>query len=255
MTKQAKHPVQTTEKTLILIEELKKRQPVGVTELAHQLDMGPSAVHNHLTTLRDYGYAVQEDEQYKLGLKFLDYGGFARDQMELYNQGEAEINELAKETGELVNLMTEELGEGIYLYRAKGDQGLDFDTYAGKRKYLHRTALGKAILAHLPINKVENIIDEHGLPGKTENTITDPEALFEELEVIRERGYAIDDEEQAMGVRCIAAPIHPESKSVLGALSISAPTSRMKGKDFEEVYPEKIQSTANVIELNVKYNR
>lgn len=254
MTKQAKHPVKTIEKSIALIEELKDLQSAGVTELAEQLDIGPSAVHNHLNTLREHGYVIQEGERYRLGLKFLDLGGSVRKRMVLYNQGKAELNELAKETGELVNLMTEELGEGVYLHRAKGEQGLDFDTYPGARRYLHSTALGKAILAHLPRDEVERIIDLHGLPKLTENTITEPDDLFEELKLVRERGYAIDDEEHSNGLRCMAAPIHQDSTTVLGSVSITAPTSRLKGQKFEELYPDMIQRTANVIELNIKYN-
>lgn len=255
MTEGAKHPVQTTEKSLELIDKLKNMGPTGVTNLSEELSMGPSAVHSHLNTLRDYGYVRKEDGKYRLALKFLEYGGYVRGRMTLYREGEEEINRLAEETGELVNLMTLENGQGVYLYRAKGPEALDFDTYAGIRNHLNTTAMGKAILAHLPDSEVMDIIERHGLPKHTDQTITDIESLTNELDQVRERGYAIDDEERARGVRCLGAPILGENDEVFGALSITAPTSRLKGETLNKVYPEKILSAANVIELNIKYNQ
>lgn len=254
MQETPRHPVKTTEKSLQLVEELRQIQPAGVTELSERLDMGPSAVHNHLTTFVKHGYVIQENGLYRLGLKFLEQGGYIRNQMPLFKEGEPEVNGLAEKTGELVNLMSEEMGMGVYIYRAKGSQALDFDTYSGKRTHLHSTGLGKSILAHRPEEEVRAVIDRYGLPKVAANTIEDEDVLFEELELIRERGYAVDDEEFSSGVRCVAAPIAPESRTPIGAISITAPTSRLKGETLEDEFPDLAQSAANVIELNIKYS-
>lgn len=249
---EAKHPVRATETTLSLIQELKSNDGGRVTELADALDIAKSAVHNHLSTLRQHGYVIKEGDQYRLSLKFLDFGGYLRSRMRLFEVAEPEVDQLAKETGELANLLTEEHGMGVYLYRSKGADALDLDTYVGMRKYLHATALGKAVLAFLPEHRVVEIVDEHGLPRMTEQTIVDSEALFEELQTIRDRGVALDDEEATDGVRCVAAPIRGD-EHVYGAISVSAPTSRMKPEPFTELIPDKVSSAANVIELNILY--
>lgn len=249
---EAKHPVRTTETTLSIVEELRSSGGGGVTELADSLDLAKSAVHNHLATLRAHGYVVKEGDEYRLGLKFLEIGGYLRQQMPLFRAAEPQVDWLAEKTDELANLLVEENGQGVYLYRAKGSEGLDYDTYAGKRKYLHATALGKAILAVMDEDRVSRIVADHGLPPITDATITEEASLFETLSRIRERGVAFDDEEATAGVRCVAAPIETDSR-VIGAISISAPLNRLRGDRFEGTVPDRVKRAANVIELNIKY--
>ena len=253
MNGNAKHPVSTTEKTLRLIEALRETNGAGVTELAERLDVGKSAVHNHLSTLRDHGYVVKEGDTYRTGLKFLEVGGERRNRMRLYQAAEPKVNELAQRSGELCNLMIEEGGVGVYLYRAKGDNAVDLDTHAGRRTYLHSTALGKAILAYLPRDRVDEILDRHGLPAETDNSITDRETLLRELDGTRERGYALDDEERLKGLRCMAVPIRTSDGRVRGAISISSPRSRMKGDRLEHEIVEMARNAANVVELDINY--
>lgn len=253
MNREAKHPVRTTEKTLQVIEELKDNGGSQLSDLADQLDMGVSAVHNHLSTLREHGYVVREGDEYRLGLKLLELGGYTRNQIDLYKVAEPEIERLAEETGELVNLMTEDKGMGVYLKRSKGSDAVDLDTYAGMRVHLHTTALGKSILAYTPDERIEDVVEHHGLPQLTERTITDHDQLMEELDRVRELGYAQDDGERLQGLRCVSAPIRDDDNGAIGAISISAPANRVKNHQFEEEFPELLQGAANVVELNMKY--
>lgn len=245
--------MQTTDKTFLLVEELKDRGPCGVTELANNLRMGKSAVHNHLKTLEKYGYVVKEDGKYRIGLKFLEIGGHTRKSMKLNRVVEPELKSLATETGELTNLMVEEQGKGVYLQRAKGDDAVDLDTHAGFRTELHTTALGKAILAYLPEGRVEEIIDREGLPQKTHKSIGTRGELYDALETVRERGFAVDDGEHRRGLQCVAAPVKSSSDEVLGAISISAPANRISDDDLTGTLAEKVLSGANVVELNLNY--
>jgi DNA-binding IclR family transcriptional regulator len=250
---EAKHPVQTTEKTFSLVDELKKRGECGVTELAGELEMGKSAVHNHLMTLREHGYVTKIGDEYRLSLKFLDVGGYIRRSMEFYQVAEPEVKSLADETGELANLLVEEHGWGVYLMRSKGERAVNLDTYAGCCTLLHTTALGKAILAHLPEQRVNEIIDRRGLERKTPNSIETREELFDRLGSIREQGYAIDDGERLEGLRCVAAPVKTSENEVLGAISVAAPASRVSDDDLATNLPDRVLSAANVIELNINY--
>jgi DNA-binding IclR family transcriptional regulator len=113
--------------------------------------------------------------------------------------------------------------------------------------------MGKAILAHFPEKRVRDILDRHGLPKITEHTVDDEETLFEELEQIRQQGYARDLEERVRGMRCVAAPILRDGE-VLGAVSVSGPASRMQGERFETEIPDHVMGTANVIEVNITYS-
>ena len=254
MTNEDAATVGATETSLRILETLKGLDGAGVTEVANRLDLPKSTVHNHVSTLLRNEYVVKEGNTYRVGLQFLEFGEYIRNRMPIYDVARPEVERLADETGELSNLLVEEHGKGVYLSRAEGNKAVRLDTYAGMRVHLHCTALGKAILAYLPEERVREILDAHGLPKRTDTTITDEEKLFDELEGIRERGYARDTEERVAGLRCVAAPIRNLNGDPLGAISVSGPTSRMKGERFEEEVPEELISTANVIELNLNYS-
>lgn len=243
-------PIKSTKTSFRVVDALKSLGEAGVSELSATIDLPVSTVHDHLKTLVEQGYVVKEGDRYRLGVKFLTLGGHARDRMQIYNVGKPEVEKLAHDTGEHANLMIEEHGKGVFLYIATGADALTLDTYEGMRTYLHATALGKAILAHLPDERYEWILDHHGLPRLTAQTITSRDALEDELRQIRERGYATDDGERIEGVRCVAAPVVGNDGTVLGAVSVSAPKGRLRNDEFSDELPRRVQRVANVIEVN-----
>jgi DNA-binding IclR family transcriptional regulator len=249
MGDEAKHPVKATVRTLEIIEALKELDRAGVTELAERLGTSKSVVHNHLSTLKEHDYVTKGEDGYSLGLRFLEMGGYRRNRMTLYRMGKPEVDALAEETGELVNIAVEEHGQCVYLYRSRGSQSVHLDIHAGERATLNTTALGKSMLAFMNDDRVSQIIERGPLPATTQHSFTDPDELRDELARTRERGYAIDDEERLEGLRCVSAPIR-QNDEVLGAISVSAPTSRLKGDRLEQTVPDKVVSAANVIELN-----
>ena len=171
-------------------------------------------------------------------LEFLDYGEHVRNRQRLYEIAAPQVQELADEINEMANLLFEEHGIGVFLLKVNGDQAVNLDTHAGMRVYLHTTALGKSILAHLPDRRVDAVLDQHGLPQAAEKTVTDRAALATEFAEIRERSYAFDDEERLHGLRCVAISITPTDGDVLGAISVSGPTSRLGEKRFTEDIPD-----------------
>lgn len=253
MGDQAKHPVQTTARTFEIIKMLKEVDSAGVTELADRLDMGKSAVHSHLSTLEEYEYVVKSDEEYSLGLRFLQLGGYTRNGMELFKMGKPEADALAEETDELVNIAVEEHDNCVYLYRSRGSRSVNLDIYAGLRELMHATALGKAMMAYMDEERVDEILGDGQLEPATDNSIIDPDELRDRLSHVREKGYAIDDEECLTGLRCVAAPIKGDD-GVIGAISVSAPTSRLKGERLTADVPDQVVSAANVIELNIAHS-
>jgi DNA-binding IclR family transcriptional regulator len=246
--------IEATATSFRIIEALKRLDGAGVTDVADELGIAKSTVHNHLQTLEAEEYITREGDTYRVGLRFLELGEYTRNRMDIYEKARPEVRSLAEETGEMANAAVEEHGEGVYVTRAEGTQAVSVDTYAGKRVKLHCTALGKTILAELPESRVEEILAVHGLPARTENTITDPAELHAELDDIRERGYAYDREERLPGLRCVAAPVVAEDGTLVAALSVSGPTTRIQGERFHDEIPELLRSAANVVEINMAYS-
>lgn len=250
----ATNGIKSIDTTFRIVNELKKQNGAGITVLADTLGRSKSTIHSHLATLEEQEYVVKDGDTYHVGLRFLTLGGHARTRMNIAETAKPEIDDLAAETGETATVMTEEYGRGVYLYQTQGQQAVNTDSNIGTRVQLHCTAVGKAVLAHLDEERVETILDRQGLSKRTENTITDRETLRAELERIRERGYAFDEEERIEGIRCVAAPITIGDDDVLGALSVSGPTRRINGDRFEEKLPTEVTDAARVVEINMEYS-
>ena len=251
---QPKHPVKTVDRTFEIIEILQELDGAGVSEIADRTAIGKSAVHNHLTTLANREYVEKDGDEYHIGLPFLGLGAHARNRMTIYEIAKSQIDQLADETDELVNLVVEKNGMAVYLYQAKGNNAVKLDTHEGKRVRMHCTALGKAILAYRPEDEVDAIIDEHGMAQLTPNTITDRDEFHAELERVRDQSYAIDEEERLSGLRCIAAPITDNADRSIAAVSIACPIHRVDDDRFFNHLRESVLGTANVIELEHNYS-
>lgn len=249
-----KSRVQAVDIASELIFELQAREHAGITELSDATGYAKSAVHTQLATLEANDLVVQSGTKYRLSLQFLDLAESVKDQIGKYDVIKSEVDALAKETGEVVQFGTEEHGWLVYLYKAKGEQGVETASSIGKQEHLHSTSLGKAMLAHFPEKRVNSIVEEHGLPKKTERTPTDKDHLMDELETIREQEYAIDDEENVEGLRCIGTAVLSDNQGVLGALSISGPTKRITDERIEDELKESVWKSANVIQVNYKFS-
>ncbi|WP_224447087.1 IclR family transcriptional regulator [Haloprofundus salilacus] len=247
-------PVKAVETTLEILEALEAADSAGVSELATELGRSKSTVHRHLSTLENRGYVARNGSAYHVGLRSLRLAASALDQQLVYPVTKSVVNELAEETGESAAVAVEEQSRAVYLYYNRTDQAVRTDASLGIRLYLHCTGAGKAILAHLPEGRVEEILDERGLPEKTQNTITDRETLFDELAEIRRTGVAFDDEERLDGMRGVATPIlNRETNDLLGALTVAGPTRRVNGRWFREDIPDLLQRASKMVEVSVTY--
>jgi IclR family KDG regulon transcriptional repressor len=242
--------VSTTRKTFGILETLKSNQGATVTELTRETDLPKSTVFRHLATLQDLGYVVEQDGGYYIGLRFLELSERARNRQRGYTTAKWKVYELAEETGEHALFLVEENGEGVYLHR----MGSRFDTLIGKRRPLHAMASGKVILAEWSEEALDAHIDEIGLDRLTDNTLTDPEGLRSELATIRERGYAINDQEHMDGLRAVAVPVYsPEEDDLLGSLSVFGPTSRFKHEFMHEKLPGLLKDKASEVKVRLAY--
>jgi DNA-binding IclR family transcriptional regulator len=171
----------------------------------------------------------------------------------LYDIGRSSVEDLAEETDEIAWLFTEENGKAVLLHKERGLKAIDiFDEVSriGQHHHLHDHAAGKAILAHLPETEVEAVIDGHGLPKRTPQTITSPDRLLEELEEVRETGVAVNRGELLDKGREVGAPVVYENQ-VVGAVSISGPAERLHEERLETELKPLVRGASNEIELNL----
>lgn len=253
MPGEPKHPVKTSQKTIRVLNTIREMGGAGVTELAEELEMNKSTVHSHLSTLEAAEFIVRDGAQYDIGLRLLEFGGYVRNRNKLYNLADPELENLARKSGELAALTVEEYGRSVCLAVERGAQAVDIDLYPGYRRPMHLTAHGKAVLAHLPSDRIDDIVDRHGLPAETSRSITTRSELEAQLATVREQGYAIDEGEYIEGLRCVAAPIESDENTVSGAIGISAPASRNDADRILDELPELVQSSANVVEINLNH--
>jgi len=183
-----------------LVGRLQALGGATLTELAGDMNLAKSTVHNYLTTLETLGYVVNEDGTYRLGLRFLTHGIAAKRALGLQIFVSDHLLSIGGNIPYPTWWVCEELGRGIFLGGAVSQEDDPIYGRMGKRSYLHTHAPGKAILAQLSDEHVRQIIDRWGLPERTERTTTDGESLLDELDEIRERGIAVSDSEAILGV-------------------------------------------------------
>ena len=254
-SRDADAPKKTTDRSLSVAETVMDLDGATLAEVAEELDLAKSTAYSHLRTLRERGYLVKEGEHYHVGLQFLHLGGYAASRKPYYRLIREKVRTLAQSTDERAQFIVEEHGRGIYLYSdARSPTAVQTDVRLGKWVSLHSTSAGKAIMANLPRDRVEAIVDRHGLPAETDNTITDRERLFETLERVRERGYAYNRSERLEKQWAVGVPVLGERGEVVGGLSVSGPEHRMKGDRFETEIPNLLLGVANEIELTIAYS-
>lgn len=243
--------VDAVQTTFALLKALQDMEGAGVTRLADRVGVPKSTAHNHLSTLREDDWIVKDAaDQYYLGFRFVDLAHHATRRVHIYDLVTSEVDKLADESGEMALFTTEEHGIGICLYRSLGQDAVETPLYVGYRSALHHTAVGKAILAFLPEERVHEIIDEHGLERQATHTITDRDELLKELAEIRETGVAYNRQETIHGLVGVGVPIMNQNNSVAGAISIIGPSSRMGPEQLNEEFPAMIKQSVNVIEIN-----
>ncbi|NHN61664.1 MULTISPECIES: IclR family transcriptional regulator [Halorussus] len=244
--------IQAVERTCEIIGAIEREGTMGITELAEELGITKGTVHTHLATLSREGLVTQSDEGYQLGLRPISLAERVKERIEIYDLVASELEKLADMTGERTQFALLEGAKAVVVHRVEGENAIKTTSPVGRYVDPHCISVGLAMMAHLPERRVEEIVDKSGLPRRTENTVTDPETLRRRLEEVRERGYAVDDEERVRGVRCIGAPLRDDEGGVLGGISISGPARRITDDKIETELKDELLRTANVIEVNAE---
>lgn len=233
--------VKSLERAMLILEHVSSaKNGIGVTELASELQMHKSTVHRVLTTFSKLGYIEQDvhSERYKLGYKLLEVSSKLLNQLDVRQVAMPFLQQLADSTNEVIHLVVLRRGQVVYIEKVEGSETIRMHSQVGTIAPVHCTGVGKAILAHLPEAQVREIIRQYGMKPHTTRTLATLEDLLGDLELIRERGYSYDLEENEMGITCVAAPIFDYSGSVVASISISAPTLRMQETRLQELAKE-----------------
>ena len=211
---------------------------MGIMDLSAELGFHKSTTHRLVTSLQYMGYIRQDEEslKYALSLKFLEIGSKILEQTNMASLIHPSLKKLSEQTGETVHLVRREGTEAVYIDKVESTvSSIRMVSRVGSRIPLYCSGVGKAIMATLPDEEVKKIWNESIIEKKTDKTITDFSQMQEVLEEVRQNGYALDDEENEKGVRCIAACLHGYQKEVKYAFSISGPTSRMTRERVKEL--------------------
>jgi DNA-binding IclR family transcriptional regulator len=223
------YKVGALEKALLLLETLADSPDSSLAELARALQAPRARVFRHLKTLEAAGYVVQRDEtkRYILGPRLIFLGAAATDQTRLPEVARPLMTALRDRFNETTHLGVLSHGEVVHVEVVSSTHPVKMAAQVGEHTFCHCSALGKVLLAWDEADVVEKIAREHGLPAFAPATITSLGALRLELRRVRARGFALDDEESAAGVRCVAAPVRDGSDRVVSALSLSSPAARL----------------------------
>lgn len=238
--KRARRSVQSVDRALDLLEALAAAEgEVSITALAARTSLHVSTVHRLLSTLLRRGYVRQNPEtsRYYAGAKLATLAEGRSRFGELRLRARPVLRAITEATRETANLVVLDDLAAVYIETIPSPQVVRLFTQVGNRVPLHATGAGKALLAALPAARRDSVLDRLELRPYTPHTIVDASALRRALEEIRERGYAIDDEEYDDGVRCVAVPVMGGPNELIGALSISAPANRLTRQRCTELVP------------------
>jgi len=222
------YQITSLERGIKVLELLAEEKALTVSEVGAHLSMQRSAAHRFLATLRDLGYvAKNEDNRYQLTFRILEMGEKVTRRFEIKQVAHKYMLELSKLFKETVNLGCLDGREILHLDKIDSSEILRIDSPLWSKAPAYCTALGKAILAQISQSELNDYLSHTRLIQRGPNTILSRKKLREELYKTRDQGYAVDDEELAHGLRCVAAPVFDHTGRVKYAISISCPTMRM----------------------------
>ncbi|HWP24754.1 MAG TPA: IclR family transcriptional regulator [Xanthobacteraceae bacterium] len=220
---------------------------IGISDLARRLGVAKSTAHRLAATLLSEGMLEQNPDtgKYRLGIALFRLGALVRQRMDVSIEARPLLRELREKANETVHLAVLDGAEIMYIYNLESTQAIRMRSDIGVRKPAYCTAEGQVILAFQPPEVVERVI-RAGLPPRTPQTITEPAALRQTLELIRQRGCAIEDEESEVGMRCVAAPVRNDSGEVIAAIGLGGPVSRLSKRALAGFVPHVIGTAAAI---------
>ncbi|KZE38999.1 IclR family transcriptional regulator [Bhargavaea cecembensis] len=247
--------IQSVDRAIDILELFMASKPeLSIKEISGKLELSKSTVHGIIKTLEYRGYLQQDPEslKYRLGIKLFELGNVVGNSMDIRKIASPLIRGLVEELSETVHLAVMEREEVVYVEKLEGPRTLTIYSHVGKRAPVHCTGVGKAILAYQSEEQIERMLTSGDLVAHTQHTMTDISVIREHLRTIRENGYAVDDEEIELGLKCVAAPIFDHQGNVTASISCSAPKVRADEVSFAEMVG-KIMAAASEISAALGY--
>jgi DNA-binding IclR family transcriptional regulator len=228
---------------------------LGVTELSKRLKLHKNNVFRLLATLEHKGYIEQnkETENYHLGLKSLELGQTYLRQIGLIRQVRSVLEDLVKQVNENAGLGIIRQNSVVFLDVVEAERTVRVASRIGWRLPLYCAAVGKAQIAFKSETEIERMINWDDLKKFTENTITDKGTFMKHIREVKERGWAIDDEEYEKGVRCVAVPIFDYSRNVVAGISIAGPSFRLSDEVLEQKVVPELQAAGKEMSKRLGY--
>lgn len=243
--------VQVIERMFTLIDILASREEaMSLKEISEKAGLHPSTTHRILNDLAVGRYVDRpQSGVYRLGMRLLELGNLVKNRLNVRDVAVQPMRELHRITQQPINLSMRQGDEIVYIERAYSERsGMQVIRAIGGRAPLHLTSVGKLFLAHDDAHKIRSYAARTGLNGHTKNSLTQLPALERELSRVRREGYANDNEELELGVRCMAAGIYDDQGRLVAGLSISAPTGRL-----DDAWLPKLKATAEKISSQLGY--
>jgi DNA-binding IclR family transcriptional regulator len=244
--------VPALERGLLILESLSKSwHGITISQLTRNLGLPRSSIHALLLTFERNGYVYHDEAsgRYRLGLRMCELANAALESIKVREQAAPLLVRLRNSTGLTVHLAILEREEVVLIEKMELPE-VRTNSWIGKRIDLHCTALGKAVLAYLRDEMVETLLRKRGMLRHNDNTIVSKKRLKQDLEMVRKRGYAFDDEEEEINFRCIGAPILTSRNVVVGAISISGTTNEVDERTRDSLAAS-VRATAAAIARHV----
>lgn len=248
------YKLQAVDRAFAMLDLLgKSREPMGLAQITSSLRLHKSTAHRFLMVLERHRMVERSPEgMYRLGLRLYDLGNRAVEQFDLRDHVQLHLKKLVNEVGETAHLCVREKALVIYLEKVEPSRSVRMASRIGTSNPVYCTAVGKAMLAHLPPNELREILSRIHYVPFTSKTIAGEELLLKDLERTRRRGYAVDDEEVEDGVRCVGAAILDGSRIPVAAVSVSGPSFRMTAQKVREI-AELLMACVRTIEEDLGY--
>lgn len=227
-----------------------------ITEISARMELHKSTVHALLKTLQLHGYIHQDSEngKYMLGLRLLEKGQLMLQSLDIRTTARKHLTVLSEITGQTTHLVVLDGKEGVYLDKVEGHKAAIRYSRIGRRVSLHSSAVGKVLAAYRTANEREVLLQNYHFSKHTESTITGRDDFVNELDRVREQGYAVDNQENEPGVRCGAAPIFEHNGSIAAAISISTLTVTVDDHLFGQ-YMTLLKKEADMISQTLGFRR
>jgi DNA-binding IclR family transcriptional regulator len=248
-------PSIAVERALTMLEMV-AQSPDGLSnaEISRKLNIPKSSASYILRTLETRGYFTRDAEsaKYRVGLKILSLSRGALGGLDVRGVALPVMRRLMQQTGLTCHLAVLDGCDAVYIEKVEPEGFIRMDTWVGRRMRVHATSVGKAIVAHIPEAQLEEILGKAGMEKRTPKTITTLPRLLKELEKVRQQGYAVDDEENNLSARCVAAPVFDDRESIVASIGLSGTTQQVSPQTMPRIL-EALKDAARHVSISMGY--